>query len=175
MGHALVSVLYGKPFEKITVLTRGGFLGYVESNSEQKMFTKQDYLEQLDICFGGRAAEELIYGADQISGGAQQDIQQASRLARFMILQLGMSDKVGPVSLEAGMGGYLGGETVTLTTQATMTMAEDEVRRLLKERYSAAVEMLRAHRDTLLKLARHVFEREELTGAEFEGLYRDSE
>ena len=175
VGHALVSVLYGKPFEKITVLTRGGFLGYVESNSEQKMFTKQDYLEQLDICFGGRAAEELIYGADQISGGAQQDIQQASRLARFMILQLGMSDKVGPVSLEAGMGGYLGGETVTLTTQATMTMAEDEVRRLLKERYSAAVEMLRAHRDTLLKLARHVFEREELTGAEFEGLYRDSE
>lgn len=174
VGHALVSVLYGKTFEKITVLTRGGFLGYVEPNSEQKTFTKQDYLEQLDICFGGRAAEELIYGADQISGGAQQDIRQASRLARFMILQLGMSDKVGPVSLEAGMGGYLGGEAVTLTTQSTLTMAEDEVRRLLKERYSAAVEMLRAHRDTLLKLARHVFEKEELTGAEFEGLYRDS-
>lgn len=157
VGHALVSVLYGRSFEKITVLTRGGALGYVESGSEQKMFTKQDYLEQLDICFGGRAAEELIYGADQISGGAQQDIQQASRLARFMILQLGMSDKVGPVSLETGMGSYLGGETVTLTTQSTMTMAEDEVRKLLKERYSAAVEMLRAHRDTLLELARHRF------------------
>lgn len=174
VGHALVSVLYGRSFEKITILTRGGALGYVEPNSEQKMFTKQDYLEQLDICFGGRAAEELIYGADQISGGAQQDIQQASRLARFMILQLGMSDKVGPVSLEADMGGYLGGETVMLTTQSAMTMAEDEVRKLLKERYSASVEMLRAHRDTLLKLARHVFEREELTGAEFESFYRDS-
>lgn len=174
VGHALVSVLYGRTFEKISILTRGGMAGYVEQDPKQRMFTKRDYLEQLDICFGGRAAEELIYGADQISGGASQDIGQASRLARLMVMQLGMNEKVGPVELETSMDGYLGQNAAASAAQSALVMAEDEVRKLLKERYSATVEMLRVHRDMLLKLAKSVFEKEELTGAEFEKLYRDS-
>ena len=167
VGHALVSVLHGSKIEKITILGRGEVLGYVSPDVTAKLITKQDYLKRLDICFGGRAAEEIIYGPEQISSGASQDIQTASRLARYMIMQLGMNEKVGPVALETASGKYLDGGNIKLCTDSTMTMAEDEVRKLLKERYSATLEMLRGHGELLKELAAYVYEKEEVAGEDF--------
>lgn len=167
VGHALVSVLRGRSIEKITILQRGDVLGYVSPDAEEELITKQDYLNRLDICFGGRAAEEIIYGPEYVSSGAAQDIQTASRLARYMIMQLGMSEKVGPVALETASGRYLGGGNQMLCTESTMTMAEDEVRKLLKERYSATLETLRTQGELLKKLAKDVFEKEEVFGEDF--------
>lgn len=167
VGHALVSVLRGSSIEKITILERGDVLGYVSQDVEAKLSTKQDYLNRLDSCFGGRAAEEIIYGSEYVSSGASQDIQTASRLARYMIMQLGMNEKVGPVALETASGRYLGGGNQMLCTESTMTMAEDEVRKLLKERYSATLEMLRTQGELLKKLAEYVYEKEEVSGEDF--------
>lgn len=167
VGHALISVLRGSSIEKITILQRGDVLGYVSQDVEAKLITRQDYLNRLDICFGGRAAEEIIYGPEYVSSGAAQDIQTASRLARYMIMQLGMSEKVGPVALETAYGRYLGGGNQMLCTESTMTMAEDEVRKLLKERYSATLETLRTQGELLKKLAKDVFEKEEVSGEDF--------
>ncbi len=174
VGHALVSVMHGCNIEKITILERGDVLGYVAQDAEAKLRTKQDYLKRLDICFGGRAAEEIIYGAEQVSTDASRDIQTASRLARLMVMRLGMNEKVGPVALETPTGRYLGGNDQRPCTESTMTMAEDEVRKLLKERYSATLEMLRPHGELLKELAKYVFEKEEVSGEDFICLYKEN-
>lgn len=173
VGHALVSVLRGSNIEKITILERGDLLGYVSQDVEVKLTTKQDYMNRLDICFGGRAAEEIIYGPEYVSSGASRDIQTASRLARYMIMQLGMNEKVGPVALETASGRYLDGSNQMLCTESTMTMAESEVRKLLKERYSATLETLRPHGELLKKLAEYVFEKEEVSGEDFAKLVEE--
>lgn len=173
VGHALVSILHNRIFEKITILQRGAVLGYVEQDAETRMITKQDYLNRIDICFGGRAAEELIYGSEQISSGASSDINTASKLARYMIMQVGMSDNIGPIALENSSGLYLGGNNRSLCTEDTMTMAEEEVRKLLKKRYAATFEMLKPYTNLIKELAEYVYQQEELSGEEFLEMFND--
>lgn len=173
VGHALVYIMHECAFEKITILKRGQTLGYVKTDVDVRMITKQDFINKLDICFGGRAAEEIIFGPQNVSSGSSSDIQNASELARYMIMQVGMNDKVGPVALESPSARYLGGANNRLCTESTMYMAEDELRKLLKERYSATVEMLKPYSEIMKKLAEYVYEKEEVSGAEFVQVFEE--
>lgn len=166
-GHAMVFVLHNKSFEKITVLARGGALGYVEHSTSEKNYTKQDFLERIDISFGGRAAEEIVFGHDYVSGGAISDIRNATQIARDMVMMLGMNDEIGPMALLINSGGYLGAGKTSYFTDNMLSTAEEEIHKLLKERYKLTLEALKPHKKQLEELAEIVFEKEEMSGEEF--------
>lgn len=168
VGHAMACVMYGMKFEKITVLQRGNILGFVKHKSDEYPRTKQEYLENISVSLAGRAAEEVIYEGDQISSGASGDIIHATRLARSMVMRLGMGSSVGMMALERIEGKYLGGVNKQIVSDAMMVKGEDEVSQIINETYRLTVDRLKANKKILLKLAEYVFEKEEVSGPEFE-------
>jgi ATP-dependent metalloprotease len=120
-------------------------------------------LAMLDVAMAGRVAEELIFGADEITTGASSDLRQATRLAREMVTKYGFSDVVGLASAEYGEYGL---------SQDTRTRVEDEVKRLLSEANARATAMLKKHEKELHALAKTLLERETLTGAELRRLVK---
>src|SRR2546425_1007743 len=168
-GHALVglSVPGIDPIHKVTIVPRGRALGitFFLPEKDRRNVTKQWLLGQLAMSYGGRVAEELVFGADKVTTGAYSDIQQATEMARRMVTQFGMSDVVGPIAVgdrEAEI--FLGREVVQRreVSERTAELVDTELKRLLGEAYERARVILTEHRDQLDRLAAALLERETL-------------
>lgn len=175
VGHALVTALQkdAEPVQKITIVPRTmGSLGYVMQVPEEEKFlmSKEEILTRIVTLFGGRAAEELVFGS--ITTGASNDIEKATSLARSMVTQYGMSEKFGLIGLESVESKYLDGRTVLNCGDATEAEIDQEVMKILKECYEKAVELLSGNRESLDKLAEFLIEHETITGKEFMKIFR---
>ncbi|HSH44732.1 MAG TPA: ATP-dependent zinc metalloprotease FtsH [Longimicrobiales bacterium] len=168
-GHAVVALKVPglDPIHKVTIVPRGRALGVTASLPEEDRHSySRDYLvAQLAMLFGGRAAEEMIFGAEKITTGAGNDIQRATNLARRMVTSFGMSEKVGPMAVgDAEQEVFLGRELVQRreVSEETARLVDDEVKAFLDEAYQRAMDTLREHRDLLDRLAEALLERETL-------------
>lgn len=170
VGHALVSALQkdSEPVQKITIVPRTmGALGYVMHVPEEEKYlnTKKEIEAMLVGYLGGRAAEELVF--ETVTTGAANDIQQATKMARAMVTQYGMSEKFGLMGLESKESLYLNNGTVLNCSDETAAEVDSEVMRILKESYAEAKRLLSENRDCLDKIAEFLIEKETITGKEF--------
>lgn len=165
-GHALVALLTpgAQPIHKATIVPRGHALGMVSQvpDKDEYSTTRQQMLAHIDVCMGGRAAEELIFGADHITSGATSDFKQATRMARHMVEDCGMSDRIGPVALAMGDPAAQGEET--------RRAVDEEVSALLKSAYQRVSTMLQDKEAELHKLAAALLEKETMTQKEIKQL-----
>ena len=175
VGHALVSALQkdSEPVQKITIVPRTmGALGYVMNVPEEEKYlnTEKEIRAMLVEFVAGRAAEEIVF--DTVTTGAANDIEKATKLARAMITQYGMSEKFGLMGLESAANQYLdNGRTVLNCSDVTAAEVDQEVMRVLKESYDEAKRLLIAHRNTLDQIAAFLIERETITGKEFMDIF----
>ena len=175
VGHALVSALQkdSEPVQKITIVPRTmGALGYVMHVPEEEKFlnTKKEIEAMLVGYLGGRAAEELVF--ETVTTGAANDIQQATKMARAMVTQYGMSEKFGLMGLESKESMYLNNGTVLNCSDETAADVDSEVMRILKESYEEAKRLLSENRRCLDKIAEFLIEKETITGKEFMEIFR---
>ena len=176
VGHALVSALQkdAEPVQKITIVPRTmGALGYVMHVPEEEKYlnTKKELHAMLVGALAGRAAEELVF--DTVTTGAANDIEQATRVARAMITQYGMSDKFGLMGLATQEDQYLTGRTVMNCGDAMAAEVDAEVMKMLKEAYEEAKSLLSENRDVMDKIAEFLIEKETITGKEFMKIFRE--
>ena len=170
VGHALVSALQkdAEPVQKITIVPRTmGALGYVMQVPEEEKYlnTKKELEAMVVGLLAGRAAEELVF--DNVTTGAANDIERATKLVRAMITQYGMSDKFGLMGLAEQESQYLEGRTYLNCGDATATEIDHEVMRVLKEAYDRAKTLLSENRDALDRIADFLIRQETITGKEF--------
>ena len=175
VGHALVSALQkdAEPVQKITIVPRTmGALGYVMQVPEEEKYlnTKKEIHAMLVGYLAGRAAEELVF--DTVTTGAANDIEQATRVARAMVTQYGMSEKFGLIGLETQENQYLNGRTVMNCSDATEAEVDNEVMRILKEAYEEAKRLLSENREAMDRIAEFLIERQTITGKEFMQIFR---
>ena len=178
VGHALVSALQkdSEPVQKITIVPRTmGALGYVLNVPEEEKFlnTEKELRAMLVEFVAGRAAEEIVF--DTITTGAANDIEKATRVARAMITQYGMSKRFGMISLETEANQYLEGRKILNCSDVTAAQVDEEVMEILKVSYEEAKRLLSAHRNTLDKIAAFLIERETITGKEFMDIFHQAE
>ena len=162
-----------EPVQKITIVPRTmGALGYVMHVPEEEKYlnTKKELEAMLVGYLGGRAAEELVF--ETVTTGASNDIQQATKLARAMVTQYGMSDKFGLMGLESKESLYLNNGTVLNCSDETAADVDSEVMRILKESYAEAKRLLSENRECLDKIAEFLIEKETITGKEFMDIFR---
>lgn len=170
IGHALVAALqtHSAPVQKITIIPRtSGALGYtlqVEQNDKYLM-TKEELENKIATLTGGRAAEEIAFG--EITTGASNDIEQATKIARSMITRYGMSDDFGMVALETVNNQYLGGDASLACAAETQKLIDSKVIELVKTEHEKAKNILTENRHKLDELAQFLYERETITGEEF--------
>ena len=175
VGHALVSALQkdAEPVQKITIVPRTmGALGYVMHVPEEEKYlnTEKEIRAMLVGYLAGRAAEEIVF--DTVTTGAANDIEQATRIARAMITQYGMSKKFGLMGLETKENQYLSGRTVLNCSDVTAAEIDQEVMIILKDSYEEAKRLLMENRDALDKIADFLIEKETITGKEFMKIFR---
>ena len=175
VGHALITALKknAEPVQKITIVPRTmGSLGYVMQVPEEEKYlmTKDELMTRLVTLLGGRAAEEVVF--DTVTTGASNDIEKATRIARAMITQYGMSEKFGLMSLETVESKYLDGSARLNCSDETAAMIDDEVKELLKECFAEAKKLLSENRDVLDEIAKYLYEKETITGKQFMEIYR---
>lgn len=175
VGHALVSALQkdSEPVQKITIVPRTmGALGYVmQVPEEEKYLNTQKELEAMLVGYlGGRAAEELVF--DSVTTGASNDIEQATKVARAMITQYGMSKKFGLMGLATQENQYLNGRAVLNCGDNTATEVDHEVMELLRVSYEEAKRLISSHRKALDKIAAYLIRKETITGKEFMIIFR---
>ena len=176
VGHALVNALQkdAEPVQKITIVPRTmGALGYVMQVPEEEKYlnTKKEIHAMLVGFLAGRAAEEIVF--DTVTTGAANDIEQATRIARAMVTQYGMSDKFGLMGLATREDQYLSGRTVLNCSDETAADIDKEVMMILKEAYDEAKQMLSENRDALDAIAAFLIEKETITGKEFMKILRE--
>ena len=176
VGHALVSALQkdAEPVQKITIVPRTmGALGYVMQTPEEEKFlnTKAELEAMLVGLLAGRAAEEIVF--DTVTTGASNDIEKATKLARAMITQYGMSEKFGLVGLESVEHKYLDGRPVMNCGEDTAGEIDKEVMRMLKDAYAEAKRLLNENREALDKIAAFLITKETITGKEFMKIFRE--
>jgi cell division protease FtsH len=172
-GHTVVSLYLpgGDPIHKVTIVPRGRAMGLATWLPEKDRYnaTRQWLVGRLATAFGGRVAEELIFGPEKVTTGAGGDIQQATDLARQMVTKYGMSERVGMMAVdERGQEIFLGREFGHRreVSEHTAKMVDEEVKRLLDQAYAKAREVLTDHRDLLDRVALALLERETLNGEE---------
>ena len=176
IGHALVAALasHSAPVQKITIIPRtSGALGYtmqVEQGNHYLM-NKEEMLNQIATLTGGRAAEEVVFGTS--TNGASNDIEKATRLARAMITQYGMSDEFGMVAMENVTNQYLGGDTTLACSPETQARIDKAVSDLIKAQHEKARRLLEEHRKKLDELAKYLYEKETITGEQFMGILEE--
>lgn len=175
VGHALVSALQkdAEPVQKITIVPRTmGALGYVMQTPEEEKFlnTKKELEAMLVGLLAGRAAEEVVF--DTVTTGASNDIEKATKVARAMITQYGMSEKFGLIGLESVQSRYLDGRAVMNCGEATAAEIDAEVMEMLKAAYEEAKRLLRENREALDKISEFLIEKETITGKEFMKILR---
>lgn len=178
VGHALVSALQkdAEPVQKITIVPRTmGALGYVMHTPEEEKFlnTKKELEAMIVGALAGRAAEEIVF--DTVTTGASNDIEQATKIARSMITQYGMSERFGLMGLESVQHRYLDGRAVMNCGERTASEIDEEVMRMLKDAYAEAKRLLNEHRESLDKIAEFLIEKETITGKEFMKIFREVE
>ena len=178
VGHALVTALqkHAEPVQKITIVPRTmGSLGYVIQAPEEEKYlmSKEELNARLVTFLAGRAAEEIVF--DSVTTGASNDMEKATKIARSMIAQYGMSEKFGLMSLEQVENPYLDNRTTLNCSDKTATEIEEEVKILLKEKYEEAKKLLRNNRTKLDKIAKFLYEKETITGREFMDIFEQCE
>ena len=170
IGHALVAAKqsHSAPVQKITIIPRtSGALGYtmqVEQN-DKNLLTKEELEDKIATLTGGRAAEEVVFG--QITTGASNDIEQATKLARAMITRYGMNDDFDMVAFETVNNQYLGGDTSLACSAETQQAIDQKVVALVKRQHAKARKILEDNREALDRLAQYLYEKETITGEEF--------
>lgn len=178
IGHALVAALqsHSAPVQKITIIPRtSGALGYTMQveQGDKYLMTKEEIENKIATFTGGRAAEEVVF--NQITTGASNDIEQATKLARAMITRYGMSDEFDMVALETVTNQYLGGDASLACSADTQKEIDRQVTELVKKQHQKAKKLLLDNRDKLDELSNYLYEKETITGEEFmEILNRDS-
>ena len=175
VGHALVTALQKntEPVQKITIVPRTmGALGYVMQTPEEEKFlnTKKELEAMIVVALGGRAAEEIVF--DTVTTGASNDIEQATKIARAMITQYGMSERFGLMGLESVQHRYLDGRAVLNCGEATAGAIDEEVMKMLKGAYEEAKRLLSENREALDQIAAFLIEKETITGKEFMEIFR---
>ena len=179
VGHALVSALqkHSEPVQKITIVPRTmGALGYVMNVPEEEKFlnTEAEIRAMLVEFVAGRAAEEIVFNT--VTTGAANDIEKATRVARAMVTQYGMSEKFGLAQLESPASQYLDdGRIVMNCSDATAAEVDHEVIRILKDSYDQAKKLLSEHRQAMNRIAEFLIEKETITGKEFMDLFYEVE
>ncbi len=178
-GHAIVaiSVEGSDPIHKATIIPRGRALGMVMRLPErdQLSLSRQKMLADLAVAFGGRLAEEIVFGHDKVTTGAQSDIEQATRMARAMVTRFGMSDSLGPIAYAENQEEVFLGHSVSRTqniSEATAQKIDSEIHRIIDESYQRAKEILTTRQSDLNVLARGLLEYETLTGDEINALLK---
>lgn len=174
-GHALTSMLliHSVPVQKITIVPRSkGSLGYVMYFPEEEKFleTKDELISEITSALGGRAAEEVMLGS--VSTGAANDIEKATNIARQMITRFGMSERFGLMQLEQMGNQYLGGESRYTCSDITVAAVDEETKKLLQQCYDNAKELLKENKDVLEKIADYLYEKETITGEDFEEVFK---
>lgn len=175
VGHAMISMLKkesSEPVQKITIVPRTmGSLGYVLQAPEEEKYlmTKDEMITRIVTFCAGRASEEIFFG--QITTGAANDIEQATRIGRAMITRYGMSDTFGMVGLETVENQYLDGRAVMQCGDETVAEVDRELRALMKECYKQAKELLEENKDIVKEIAEFLCEKESITGKEFVEIY----
>ena len=170
IGHALVAALqsHSAPVQKITIIPRtSGALGYTMQveQGDKYLLTKDEIEDKITTFTGGRAAEEVVFG--EITTGASNDIEQATKLARAMITQYGMSEEFDMVAIETVNNQYLGGDTTSNCSQETLREIDKKVVELVKTQHAKAKKILEENRDKLDELAAFLYEKETINGEEF--------
>lgn len=176
VGHALVSALQknSQPVQKITIVPRTmGSLGYTMNMPEEERYlmTQSEIKTQITTLLGGRAAELVQFG--EVTTGASNDIERATKLARGMVTQYGMSDTFGPMGLESSGSQYLDGRNVSNCSEQTSTVVDEEVRKILDECQKEAIALLKENKTSLGKISEYLLEKENITGEEFMDLLRE--
>lgn len=177
IGHALVAAMqsHSAPVQKITIIPRtSGALGYTMQVEEgdKYLMTKQEIENKIATFTGGRAAEEIIFG--EITTGASNDIEQATKLARAMITRYGMSEEFDMVAMETVTNQYLGGDTSLSCSADTQKEIDKKVVGLVKKQHEKAQNILLENRDKLDRLAQFLYENETITGEEFMEILNDA-
>lgn len=170
VGHALVAALqtHSAPVQKITIIPRtSGALGYTMQVEEGNhyLYTKEELENRIATFTGGRAAEEVVFG--RITTGASNDIEQATKIARAMISQYGMSDDFDMVAMESINNKYLGGDASLACSDTTASQIDQQVVALIKKQHDKAKKLLEDHREDLDHIANYLYEKETITGEEF--------
>lgn len=170
IGHALVAALQtdSAPVQKITIIPRtSGALGYTMQveQGDKYLMTKAELTNKIATLTGGRAAEEVVFG--EITTGASNDIEQATKLARAMITRFGMSDEFDMVAMETVSNQYLGGDTSLSCSADTQKVIDEKVVALVKEEHEKARQLLQENRTMLDRLSMYLYEKETITGEEF--------
>ena len=169
-GHAIVGAIQKNdaPVTKITIVPRtGGALGFTMQveDDERYLMSKSQAMDEIAVLCGGRAAEELIFG--EMTNGASNDIERATAIARAMVTQYGMSDKLGMVTLSQQQSRYLGGGSSLTCSEATAEEIDAEVRRIVEEGHQRALQTIKENRFKLHEIAHYLQKKETITGEEF--------
>ena len=176
VGHAMVAALQKntEPVQKITIVPRTmGALGYTLQTPEEEKFlqTKDELIAKIKTYMAGRAAEELVFHS--ATSGAANDIEMATRIARAMVTQYGMSEEFGMMSLESVENRYLDGRPVLNCGEETAAQIDKVVQRMIKDAYADATKMLEENREILDRISDHLYEKETITGKEFMEIFRE--
>ncbi|QPN62243.1 ATP-dependent zinc metalloprotease FtsH3 [Synechococcus sp. CBW1004] len=179
-GHALVGALMPDydPVQKISIIPRGNAGGLTfftpsEERMESGLYSRAYLQNQMAVALGGRVAEEIVYGEDEVTTGASNDLQQVARVARQMVTRFGMSDKLGPVALGRSQGGMFLGRDIAAErdfSEDTAAAIDEEVSQLVAEAYRRATEVLTGNRPVLDELAEMLVERETVDAEELQEL-----
>ena len=178
IGHALVAALqsHSAPVQKITIIPRtSGALGYTMQvdTGDKYLLTKEELENKIATLTGGRAAEEVVFG--EITTGASNDIEQATKLARGMITRYGMSKDFDMVALETMSNQYLGGDASLACSADTQRKIDEKVVEIIRTQHAKAIDLLEKNRDKLDELAKYLCERETITGEEFMAILEGKE
>jgi cell division protease FtsH len=179
-GHALVGALMPDydPVQKISIIPRGNAGGLTfftpsEERMESGLYSRAYLQNQMAVALGGRVAEEIVYGEDEVTTGASNDLQQVARVARQMVTRFGMSDKLGPVALGRSQGGMFLGRDIAAErdfSEETAAAIDDEVGELVAEAYRRATAVLTANRPVLDEIAELLVEKETVDAEELQEL-----
>lgn len=176
VGHAMVAALQKntEPVQKITIVPRTmGALGYTLQTPEEEKFlqTKDELVAKIKTYMAGRAAEELVFHS--ATSGAANDIEMATRIARAMVTQYGMSEEFGMMSLESVENRYLDGRPVLNCGEETAAQIDKVVQKMIKDAYADARKLLEENREILDRISDHLYEKETITGKEFMKIFRE--
>jgi cell division protease FtsH len=179
-GHALVGALMPDydPVQKISIIPRGQAGGLTfftpsEERMESGLYSRAYLQNQMAVALGGRVAEEIVYGEDEVTTGASNDLQQVARVARQMVTRFGMSDRLGPVALGRSQGGMFLGRDIAAErdfSEDTAAAIDEEVSQLVDEAYRRATEVLAANRPVLDELAELLVEKETVDAEQLQEL-----
>jgi cell division protease FtsH len=179
-GHALVGALMPDydPVQKISIIPRGQAGGLTfftpsEERMESGLYSRSYLQNQMAVALGGRVAEEIVYGEDEVTTGASNDLQQVARVARQMVTRFGMSDRLGPVALGRSQGGMFLGRDIAAErdfSEDTAAAIDEEVSQLVDEAYRRATEVLVANRPVLDELAEILVEKETVDAEQLQEL-----